>query len=147
MIPSTYYGRGPHENYIDRNSASLIGLYKNKVSDFYVPYIRPQENGYRTEVRHAIFKSEKREGIMFRSEGLFSFSAHHNPLSDFDPGNKKAQKHTIDIKPKNKTWLHIDYKQTGVGGDNSWDIRALANEEYQIKPENCQYTFNLKILK
>ena len=142
-----YYGRGPHENYIDRNSASLIGLYKNKVSDFYVPYIRPQENGYRTEVRHAIFKSEKREGIMFRSEGLFSFSAHHNPLSDFDPGNKKAQKHTIDIKPKNKTWLHIDYKQTGVGGDNSWDIRALANEEYQIKPENCQYTFNLKILK
>ena len=140
-----YYGRGPQENYVDRRSASYVGLYKSKVEDFYVPYIRPQENGNRTDVRFASFTNELGSGLDFVSENApFSFSAHHNPMSDFDSGsNKKAQRHTTDIKPKNAVYLHIDYGQTGVGGDNSWSMNGLANDEYKLDVSNASFTFDI----
>lgn len=139
-----YYGKGPFENYSDRNTAAHVGLYKAKVEDFYVPYIRPQENGYRTDVRWVSFQKKEGQGIRFIANNSISFSAHKNPLEDFDPGNTKGQRHTIDITPKNNVWLHIDYKQTGVGGDNSWDKRALAHKAYQIDPKNCSFSFTIK---
>ena len=70
---------------------------------------------------------------------LVSFSALRNPTSDFDPGMRKAQKHTIDTKPKDEIYLNIDYKQMGVGGDNSWGARTW--EKYQLKPKNYTYTY------
>ena len=136
-----YYGSGPFENYEDRNTAAHIGAYTAKVADFYVPYIRPQENGYRTQVRTVSFGDKS--GITFTADSEISFSAHHNPLEDFDPGNIKAQRHTSDIQPKDKIWLHIDYKQTGVGGDNSWDKAGLAHKKYRIKPKNCSFGFTI----
>ncbi len=140
-----YYGRGPHENYIDRKTASFVGLYKSKVADFYVPYIRPQENGNRTDVRFALFTNELGSGLNFVSENTpFSFSAHHNPMSDFDSeSNKKAQRHTTDIQPKKAVYLHIDYGQTGVGGDNSWSMDGLANDEYKLEVSNASFTFDI----
>ena len=140
-----YYGRGPLENYVDRKSASFVGLYKSKVDDFYVPYIRPQENGNRTDVRYATFTNEIGSGLNFVSDSApFSFSAHHNPMSDFDSGMaKKAQRHTTDIKPKNAVYLHIDYGQTGVGGDDSWSMNGLANDEYKLDVSNASYSFSI----
>ena len=142
-----YYGRGPFENYADRNTAAYVGQYTASVSDFFVPYIRPQENGNRTDVRNVSFTDSKGDGVKIVADELISFSSHHNPLEDFDPGNTKAQRHTIDIKPKDKVWLHIDYKQIGVGGDNSWSLRGLANEEYRIDVNNCSYGFTLMPVK
>lgn len=137
----TYYGRGPFENYEDRNTAAHLGVYEALVQDFYVPYIRPQENGYRTDTRYVALKNKTGEGINFKANGSFSFSAHHNPIQDYDPGNTKAQRHTIDIKPKDKIWLYIDYKQTGVGGDNSWDKNGLAKKKYRIDASKCKFSF------
>lgn len=143
----SYYGRGPHENYVDRNSGSFKALYNSKVNDFYVPYIRPQENGYRTDVSFMALKDNSGNNFKVVSDTTFSFSVHHNPLSDFDFGNQKAQQHTIDVKPKDKTWLYIDYMQSGVGGDNSWSMRGLANDEYLLNPASCKYSFAINFLE
>ena len=140
-----YYGRGPFENYVDRNTAAHVGRYTSSVSDFYVPYIRPQENGYRTDVREVTFRNGEGNNISFIAEKLISFSAHHNPLEDFDPGNQKAQKHSTDINPKGKTWIHVDYMQKGVGGDDSWSKNGLANSEYLIDLENCELSFGINL--
>ncbi|MDC6365896.1 MULTISPECIES: glycoside hydrolase family 2 TIM barrel-domain containing protein [Flavobacteriaceae] len=141
-----YYGRGPIENYVDRKTAAFVGQYKSKVKDFYVPYIRPQENGNRTDVRYASFTNEIGTGLNFASQNsTFSFSAHHNPMSDFDSGSdKKEQRHTTDIKPKKSVYLHIDYGQTGVGGDDSWSMNGLANDEYKLNVSNAAYTFSIR---
>jgi beta-galactosidase len=138
-----YYGRGPFENYVDRNTAAYMGSYKSKVSDFYVPYIRPQENGYRTDVRQALLIDPNGKGLQISAADFFSFSAQRNPMEDFDDGDSKAQRHTIDIQPKSNVWLHIDKKQAGVGGDNSWSKNGLAHDEYQIKPEDYQLLYIL----
>ncbi len=52
-----YLGRGPHENYIDRNHSADVGLYKINIDNLYTPYLKPQENGERTSVRYANFVS------------------------------------------------------------------------------------------
>lgn len=140
---TTYYGRGPFENYSDRNRAANVGLYTLKVADFQFDYIRPQENGYRTEVRHASFVSEKGTGIVIQGKSPFSFSALHNPISDFDAGNVKGQTHSVDIKHRDKVYLNIDYKQVGVGGDNTWSMSGLAHKEYQLNPTKCSYEFEI----
>ena len=138
-----YYGRGPFENYEDRNTAAFMGDYSAVVSDFYVPYIRPQENGYRTDVKDLKFQNNNGDGIQFMAWDKIGFSAHNIPQEDFDPGSLKAQRHTIDIQPKDKVWIHIDFKQTGVGGDNSWSKEGLANDEYKIDPTKCKFGFTI----
>ncbi|MEN1783861.1 MAG: glycoside hydrolase family 2 TIM barrel-domain containing protein [Bacteroidota bacterium] len=137
-----YYGRGPLENYVDRKSASFLGKYEDKVANFYVPYIRPQENGNRTDVRYVTLTNSLDSGFNLVSNNTFSFSVHHNSIEDFDSGtSKKAQRHTTDIKSRDAVYLHIDGGQTGVGGDNSWSMTALANDEYKLNVEELQYSF------
>ena len=104
------------QNRFNRNSAAYLGRNTAKVSDFYVPYIRPQENGYRTDVRNLSFTNADNAGLRIMAEDVPSFSSRQNPLEDFDYGNTKGQQHTIDIVTKNKVWIHIDYKQVGLGG-------------------------------
>ncbi|WP_339813519.1 beta-galactosidase small subunit [Zunongwangia profunda] len=134
-----WYGRGPYENYWDRKTSAFVGIYNSSVEDLYVPYIRPQENGYRTDNRWVKLTDNEGNGIKFSGMPLISFSALRNPVSDFDPGMEKAQRHTTDIKPKDAIYLNIDYKQMGVGGDNSWGAKTW--EKYQLKPKNYSYTY------
>ncbi|MFV9552451.1 glycoside hydrolase family 2 TIM barrel-domain containing protein [Algibacter sp. PT7-4] len=136
-----WYGRGPQENYQDRNTSAFVGIYNAKVEDLYVPYIRPQENGYKTDVRWVSFTNEKGKGIKVTGTKLFSFSAHHQYNSDFDAGFTKQQRHTTDIKKRDFVNINIDNKQMGVGGDTSWWARPL--EQYQIKPKSMVYSYSI----
>ncbi len=141
----SYYGRGPYENYQDRNTASFIGLHNSTPKEQYVAYIRPQENGYKTDTRWVELKNK--EGVGVRIEGLqpFSFSALHNYTEDFDPGLTKKNKHIADIEEGNFTVLHIDLKQRGVGGDNSWG--AYPHDEYRLLDKQYSYSYTISLIK
>ncbi|WP_162272301.1 glycoside hydrolase family 2 TIM barrel-domain containing protein [Thalassotalea crassostreae] len=137
----TYYGRGPHENYWDRKVSAFVGIYQGEVKDLAFDYIRPQENGNRSDLRWATLTNK--DGLGLKISGLpnFDFSAHHQPQSDFDPGFEKAQRHYTDIVKQDLVNVNVDYKQTGVGGDNSWG--ASAWKEYQLHPKDYSYSFTL----
>ncbi len=138
----SYYGRGPWENYNDRNTASFLGIYSDDVSNQFVPYIRPQENGYKTDIRWLSLTN--RDGFGLKVEGLqpLSGSALHFCSSDFDPGLTKKQQHSSDVHPRNNVFLHIDLKQCGVGGDNSWG--AWSHKQYRLENNEYAYSFVLK---
>ncbi|WP_299064582.1 glycoside hydrolase family 2 TIM barrel-domain containing protein [uncultured Polaribacter sp.] len=136
-----WYGRGPQENYQDRNSAAFIEMYKASVEDLYFSYIRPQENGYKTDVRWVTFTNTSGNGIKVLGPKAINFSAHHQYNSDFDAGKEKQQRHTTDIKKRNFVNINIDNKQMGVGGDTSWWARPL--KKYQIKAENMSYSYSI----
>ncbi len=137
-----YFGRGPHENYIDRNTSALIGAYQSKVKDQYYPYNRPQENGYKTDVRWATLKNSSGVGLKSIGELTFSTSAMPYAREDFDAGEKKAQRHTTDVSPQDFVEWHIDLRQMGVGGDNSWG--AKPHDEYMIFPGIYHFNFTLR---
>ena len=86
-----WLGRGPFENYRDRKLAAQVGRYKNTVGDHYVPYIRPQENGYKTDVRWlSLQDTQQGAGLLVQAESTLGFSVHHNIQSDFIPPVKIA---------------------------------------------------------
>ncbi len=137
----TWYGRGPWENYQDRNTASLLGIHSGSVSDQYFPYIRPQENGNKTGVRWLTLTDD--EGFGLKVEGLqpLSVTALHNPVVDFDPGEEKKQRHTTDIYPKDEVYLYVDLLQRGVGGHTSWGARPL--DQYRLLEDEYSYSYIL----
>jgi len=107
QVPATYehleyYGRGPMENYWDRNYCADVGRYSTNVKDLYTPYVRPQENGHRTETRWLALTDEQNAGFMVEADSLIEFNALHNPIEDFDAGPDKNTnlKHINDIVPK-----------------------------------------------
>ena len=140
-----WFGRGPHENYQDRNTSALVGQYQASVSDLYFPYIRPQENGYKTDTRWVTFVNQEGQGIKISAPDQFSFSAHHQYNEDFDAGETKQQRHTIDIVKRDFVNINIDKAQMGVGGDNSWG--AMPHKEYQIQPKDMLFNYTIEPIK
>jgi beta-galactosidase len=141
-----YYGRGPWENYSDRNSSSLIGNYESSVDELNFDYIRPQENGYRTDVRIVSFSNGAGQGVTFEGVGgPICFNARHNYDEDLDPGTTKKQMHTIDIDPRSDLAVNIDLAQEGVGGTNSWGARPL--DKYRLLEKKYKYSYRISPLK
>ena len=134
-----YLGRGPHENYQDRNTSALVGHYEAEVEDLYFPYTRPQENGYRTDIRWVAFTNDEGKGVKVSAPTHFSFSAHHQYNADFDAGKTKQQRHTTDIQKRDLVNVNIDQVQMGLGGLNSWYSMPLP--KYRVKPEDRSFTY------
>ncbi|WP_159523799.1 glycoside hydrolase family 2 TIM barrel-domain containing protein [Sunxiuqinia indica] len=137
-----YYGRGPWENYNDRNSAASLGIYKSDVADQYYPYIRPQENGYKTDIRWMSLTNKNGNGLKVEGLQPLSGSALYFESADFDPGLTKKQRHAADVHPRSDVFLHIDLEQCGVGGDNSWG--AWTHKQYRLEGKAYSYSFVLK---
>ncbi|MFY0686562.1 MAG: DUF4981 domain-containing protein [Cyclobacteriaceae bacterium] len=136
----SWYGRGPFENYQDRNTAAFVGSFTSTVEELYFPYARPQENGYRTDIRNLKLANSAGKGVEFIALGdLLSFSAHHQYNSDFDEGLKKINRHATDITKRDIVNVNVDYMQMGVGGDNSWG--AQPHEEYKLAAKPMNYSF------
>lgn len=140
-----YYGRGPDENYQDRQTAYPIGRYQQTVKQQYYPYIRPQETGNKTDIRWFALTNAAGSGIMICSDRWLSMSALHYLDSDLDDGDQKHQRHAGDLKARAQTQLNIDYKQMGLGGTNSWG--ALPLKHYTLPYQNYSYQFKVVPIK
>lgn len=140
----TWYGRGPQENYWDRKSGAAVGIYSGTVRGQYHPYIRPQENGNKTDVRWVALTDDRGVGLLAVGMPLLSVSALHYLNEDFDPGLKKAQRHPFDLTQRDLVTLNLDYKQMGVGGDTSWGNRARPHQQYRLPVKEYKYSFRLR---
>jgi beta-galactosidase len=153
-----WYGRGPFENYSDRKLAAQVGRYRNAVSDHYVPYIRPQENGYKADVRWLALSDGREAGVLIQADERIGFGVHHNRQADFTPpakvaitsedgpdardGEARINTHVDDVVPGDYVALAIDCGQMGVGGDDSWGKRTL--QEYSLGEKSYRYGFRLR---
>lgn len=132
-----WYGRGPLENYIDRRYGFDAGVYSASLADFMEPYVVPQENGNRTDVRWMYLHDKKAaKGWLVVASSLLSMSA--SPYTD---ANVQAARHTIDLKDAGYITLNIDLVQMGVGGNDSWSSVAAPLEQYQIPARLYHYAF------
>lgn len=136
----TYLGKGPHENYSDRNMSTDVGLYTESVAKDYYMYIRPQESSNKTEVRWFSLTNKKGNGLNIT--GVSS----NLSVSAWPYTTEKIEKalHTFDLKKEAFITLNIDYKQMGVGGDDSWSEDALPHEQFRLSAKNYNYSFILK---
>ncbi|MCU4157765.1 DUF4981 domain-containing protein [Carboxylicivirga sp. A043] len=148
----SWYGRGPHESYWDRKTSAFVDIYSGSVSEQYWPYIRPQENGNKTDVRWMSVTNNNGFGLKFTATELMEVSAHHNALEDFESpertdgrqvnGVRVVNRHTTDVVPRDITSVNVDYKQMGVGGDNSWG--AHTHKQYCLGEKEYSYSFTIE---
>ena len=135
-----WYGRGPHENYIDRKTSAFVGTHVLPLEKMNTDYSRPQENGNRTDVKWLHLQHPGSSGLRISGIGQpFAFSVHPYLISDMDEGDIKKQRHPVDLPHRDLLELKIDHIQMGVGGDNSWGHMAL--EAYQVKPGAMEMEF------
>jgi len=140
-----YYGRGPIENYCDRNSSEFIGHYINKVKDEYYPYVRPQESGNHTDVRWFRVVDKKGKGLEFYSNAPMEASALNFLTADLDDGQHKDKKwgrHSGDLVARKLTQVHLQQKQFGLGCVNSWGAWPLP--QYCIPYKDYDFTVAIK---
>ncbi|MBN1968911.1 MAG: hypothetical protein JXR48_17345 [Candidatus Delongbacteria bacterium] len=138
-----WFGRGPFENYIDRNHSALTGLWSSTINDMFYPYVRPQETGYRTEVKWLKLSDSLGADFKVISSDNISFSALNYSTDELDDGYEKGQRHPKDLHKNGKVNLRIDYGQSGVGGDTSWG--AKPHPEFQLSGKNMQYRFMISL--
>ena len=145
MDNSTYYGRGPVENYSDRKDFANVGIYSQTAEQQYFPYIRPQENGTKSDIRYWNQTDNNGFGLRINSNKLFSASALHYAINDLDDGAEKDQRHSPDIPKSKYTNLCIDGAQMGLGGTNSWGAWPL--EKYRLHYQDREFNFSLSVVK
>jgi beta-galactosidase len=132
-----YYGRGPLENYIDRRTGFKAGIYMSTISNFIEPYVVPQENGNRTDVRWMSL-SDKKTGLWIAADSLLSMSAWR-----YTEQNITKARHTNKLVDAGYITLNIDLVQMGVGGNDSWSAVAAPLDQYMVPARNYHYRFQL----
>lgn len=151
MANIRWFGRGPHENYSDRKTSAEIGIYESTVADQYTPYIRPQENGYKTDTRWLLLSGDDENGLLVTGDPVICFSALNYVHDDFEsPGRlsqyrkdaKSANTHTVDLRPRDLVSLNVDLGQMGVGGDDSWG--AIIHPKYRMPERRYEYSFRIR---
>ncbi|MBC9726643.1 glycoside hydrolase family 2 TIM barrel-domain containing protein [Streptomyces sp. TRM68367] len=137
-----YYGRGPEENHWDRNNGTDVGVYSGTVADQWTPYIRPQENGNKTDVRWAALTDRGGNGLLVSGDGLLEVNASYVTPEDLSSGVR----HDYQTDPRDQVVLRVSHRQMGVGGDNSWG--AHTHDEYKLfANKDYAYTYRLRPLR
>ena len=164
-----YFGRGPAENYWDRNAGSMVGLYKSTAEELYFPYVRPQENGHHTDTRWVSLSTGKK-GLLIQADNTIGFNALRNSIEDFDDEEAtglsrqwsnftpeqvanhdeaaaknvlRRQHHINDITPRDFVEVCVDLKQQGVAGYDSWGSRP---EPAYTLPANREYNWGFTLI-
>jgi beta-galactosidase len=132
-----WYGRGPHETYWDRKTGGEIAIWELPLEEFIHPYIRPQDNANRTDVRWVCFTDQDGRGI--RATGLqpLSVSAWPYTMEDLEQAT-----HDHQLPRRDSITVNIDWKLHGVGGDNSWGART--HPQYTL-PGNEPYSYGFRL--
>jgi len=133
----SWFGRGPNESYWDRKTGSAVGLYSGPVEENFHPYVRPQETGNKTDVRWLALTNKKGAGLLAVGMPLLSASAWPFTMEDL----QKAT-HTNELPRRKTITVNLDYKQMGVGGDDSWGART--HPEYTLPAKTYSYKFRLR---
>ena len=133
----TYFGCGPQENYIDRNTGAFKGIYETTADDLYIPYETPGETGTRTGVTWVALTDDEGNGLMVSSAKDFEFSALHYTDEELN-----ETRHAYELQKDNSISFKINKVQQGVAGDTTWG--AWPHEQYLVKADHSyEYSYRL----
>lgn len=135
----SWFGRGPHECYADRKESGKLGIYSGTVAEQFVPYIKPQENGNKNEVRWARMTDKMGRGLYFTSDALFNLSAHHYSTEDMT-----RTKHAHLLRRLDETIIKLDAAQSGIGNHSCGYAPTL--DSYLIKPQKMNFQIQMSPL-
>jgi beta-galactosidase len=135
-----WFGKGPQESYWDRKEGARVGLYSGKVKEQHFPYVMPQETGNKTDVRWMKLSSDQGDGWMITADSLLNMN-----VQDYSQAALNTSKTSHKLKRGEATYVHVDWQQMGLGGDDSWSPRV--HPEYLLNKKKYTFSFILKPLE
>jgi len=132
----TWYGRGPHENYVDRKCGAAVGLYQSTVDEQFVPYVYPGECAGKEDTRWLTLTDGDGAGLMVIAEQGMHFDALHYTVADL-----AAAGHPYELTRLDDVILHLDGWHMGVGGDDGW--MSMVHLEFLLQPGEYRYALRL----
>ncbi|MFW6308900.1 MAG: beta-galactosidase small subunit [bacterium] len=132
----TWYGRGPGESYIDSKQANWIDVFSREVDELYTPYVYPQDNGNRTDIRWVVLNNLRGIGLFATGDTLLNFSAHRFSTEDLE----KAE-HTDELEFKDEITVNLDYRHQAL---TTTSCGPEGLEKYRLKPEEFEFAVKLK---
>jgi hypothetical protein len=133
-----WYGRGSHASYVDRKQSARIDVYRGTVDDQHVPYVKPQENGNKSDVRWAALTDERGTGLLVVGRPLFEVSAHRCTARDL-----ALAAHTHQLRRRDEITLNLDLAQSGLGSES---CGPGVLPEYRLEAEAYRYRLRLRPL-
>jgi len=133
-----FYGKGPFENYSDKNHAAEVNIYSGKVEDFIFHYVRPQENGNHTEVRWLALRNATGSGLMVVGKQPLNTS-----VWPYTAENIAKATHINEIETAGFYTMNMDLGQAGLGGNDTWSWRGIPLPEYHLSKKEYSYSFKL----
>ena len=131
----SWFGRGPGESYRDSKLANKFGLYSKEVSELHTPYVYPQENGNRTDVKWVSITNLRGVGLFAAGDPHLNFSAHNYSQEDLE-----RAKHTVDLPKREQVFLKLDHQHHGLGSNSC----GLAASPIRTSPEEFSFRLRLK---
>jgi beta-galactosidase len=132
-----WYGRGPHENYVDRKRGAAVGLYRSTVGEQFTPYVYPSECGGKEDVRWVALTNQDGDGLMVIGLDSLHVDALWYTIQDL-----AAAGHPHELTRQDKVILHLDGWHMGVGGDDGW--YSQVHDEFLIQPGKYRYSLRLR---
>ena len=139
----SYFGRGPQENYSDRNDGIFLGLWNTTPAGMMYQYVYPQENGNRTDVRWISCADDKGRGLVFLGTQPLSVSAWNTTQAELQDAMHIGEPAVLT----DSFVLNVDLVQTGVGGTDSWSQRARPYDNVRLLDKHYSYDFWLSPVK
>ncbi len=136
-----WYGRGPDPTYVD-SQVERVGVYTSTVSDEWIEYSRPQENGNKVDVRWITFTDANGRGIRFTGDPFLSTSASHYHRDDME-----RSRYTWEMEARSSVFVNIDHRQMGVGGIDSWSPRAYPEPGFRIQNEAMTFRYRMEPIR
>ncbi len=133
-----WFGRGPHENYQDRNAGAALGHWQSTVEDAYVPYILPQNNGNRTDTHWIALTNNKQHGILLKMETPLEFT-----VSPYTEDQLTAATHTANLPENEAYYLSLDWRQAGLGGASCGPGTL---PQYKVSPSTVSFGIQIQLL-
>ncbi len=135
-LPSGYgsarWFGGDGEAYPDTRAASRLGWWSSSVEGMQTPYLRPQENGARADVRWAELRTDADgPGVRIVGDPAFWFTARPWSTEELD-----AAAHRTDLVPGDTVWVHLDHGQRGIG-TQSCGPGVLP--QYELRPAFAEF--------
>lgn len=131
----TWYGCGPGEAYPDSRKAARIGRYMSTVDELQTPYVRPQENGARIDVRRASLTNNGGTGLRIGGDPTFMLTARR-----WTSEHLEAARHRTDLIPGDRVWVNTDLTQHGLGSA-SCGPAVLPGYQLLARPASLELTF------
>ena len=136
-----YYGRGPRENYIDRCTGSFLGWWESTVTEQFEDYVRPQDNGYKCDVRKVRFTDDAGAGVEFSGDVPLFVQALHYGMEDLEFARHRAgqKRYRTPLVARPEVVLNLDVRQLGLGGA-SCGPQPMAKYIFPIQKETWSIT-------